>query len=154
MGFFSKIFGRNDCSANYYVACSSLKYVFYKTDFSAEKFFNDLEFAKALVKVAVEMGKKSRIKIPKTYYNLPITFISNEDHSKFGYIVSFDDAKFECECNFVGMMIDNGKKFYYTNEFYMSDNEFGLCLFTSDEKHYFGIGNPQNYEEFKKAMIG
>ena len=156
MGFLSRLFGRNDCSANYYISCNTLKYVFYQGDPSVESFYDDLELAKALLAVAIEMAKKSGVKVPKSYANLPVSFVSNEDRSIFGYIFSFDDAKYECECNFVGMMIENGKRCYYTSEYCASDNSFALCMFSSDGRHYFGIGdsNPKSYEEFKKAVVG
>ena len=156
MSFLSRLFGRNNYSANYYVACKALKDVFYQGRVSPENFYDDLEMAKNLVTTALIMTKKSGIRVPKSYTNLPVTFISNEDHSKFGYVVAFDDAKCECECNFVGMMVVNGEMRYYTSEYYAFNNTFGLCMFGSNGAHHFGIGDshPRNYEEFKKALLG
>lgn len=171
MGFFSKLFGKKDetddlfkmimenkrrteASANYQVSCSALRAVFYGMKFSAESFYNNLDSAKGLVQVAVGMCAKRGIKIPASYKNLPVTFVSNEDGSKYGYIVAFDDVKYECECNFVAMMIINGKKAYYTNEFYASDKTFSLCMFNADGSHCGGMGDTQTYEEFKNAIIG
>ena len=171
MGFLSKLFGKKDetddlfkmimenkrrteSSANYQVSCSALRAVFYGMDFSVESFYNNLDSAKGLVQVAVGMVAKRGIKIPASYKNLPVTFVSNEDGSKYGYIVAFDDPKYECECNFVAMMIINGKKAYYTNEFYASDGTFSLCMFNADGSHCGGMGDTQTYEDFKKAVIG
>ena len=173
MGFLSKLFGKKDetddlfkmimenkrrteASANYQVSCSALRDVFYGMEFSAESFYNNLDSAKGLVQVAVGMCSKRGIKIPASYKNLPVTFVSNEDGSKYGYIVAFDDAKYECECNFIAMMIKNGKKEYYTNEFYAVSKTFGLCMFGEEGSHYFGINGmePQTYEEFKNAVLG
>lgn len=172
MGFFSKLFGKKDetddfikmimenkrrteASANYQVSCSALRAVFYGMKFSAESFYNNLDSAKGLVQVAVGMCAKRGIKIPASYKNLPITFVSNEDGSKYGYIVAFDDAKYECECNFIAMMIVNGQKAYYTNEFYADSKTFSLCKFGAEGNHYSGINDadPQTYEEFRDAII-
>ena len=170
MGFFSKLFGKKDetetfiknlmknkrkaeASANYEVTCSALKTVFYSTDFPTESFYNNLESAKGMVQIAIEMCSKKGIRIPNSYRNLPITFVSNKERSKFGYIVDFDDAKNECECNYVGMIISNGVKKYYTNEYYEFTNRFGLCMFKSDGGREFGLGSPRTFEEFKDAIV-
>ena len=173
MGFLSKLFGKKDetddlfkmimenkrridSSANYQVSCSALRAVFYGMDFSAESFYNNLDSAKGLVQVAVGMVAKRGVKIPASYKNLPVTFVSNEDGSKYGYIVAFDDAKYECECNFVAMMIEQGNKKYYTNELYAESKTFSLCMFGAEGNHYSGINDldPQTYEEFREAIIG
>ena len=173
MGFLSKLFGKKDetddfikmimenkrkteASANYQVSCSALRTVFYSMDFSVDSFYDNLTFVKKLVQIAVDMCANRGIKIPATYRNLPITFVSNKDGSKYGYIVAFDDIKYECECNFVAMMITNGKKEYYTNEFYVDSKTFSLCMFGAEGNHYSGINGmePQTYEEFKNAVIG
>ena len=172
MSFFSKLFGkkdetndfikmvmeskrRNEVSPNYQVSCAALRVLFYSAEFSTDLFYNNLPFAKMLVQRAIDMCKIRKIKIPVTYQNLPITFVTNIDGSKYGYIVAFDDAKYECECNFIAMMIINGKKEYYTNEFYADSKSFGLCMFGEEGNHYSGINGmqPKTYEEFKDAIL-
>ena len=173
MGLLSKIFGKKDntddfikmilenqrraeVSANYQMSCSVLRRTFYGTDFSTDSFYNNLVFAKKLVQIAVDTCANRGIRIPTTYQNLPVTFVSNKDSSKYGYIVAFDDVKYECECNFIAMMINNGKKEYYTNEFYADSKTFSLCMFSAEGNHHNGINGmePQTYEEFKNAIIG
>ena len=173
MGFLSKLFGqKNDfdnltktvdknksrlkSSANYQVSCSALKNIFLNHNISEESFYNNLEFATELVQASIGFCLSEGIEFPSMYKNLPIIFVSNEDQSKFGYIVAFDDAKYECECNFVAMMFVNGQKAYYTSEFYETSKAFKLCKFCENGTRYFGIGhivNIQTTNDFKKALF-
>ena len=171
MGFLSKLFGKKDetddilkminktglqrkNSANYHLACVVLRQVFFEVDIPNENFYNKVKATRLLLNVAIEECIKDGIRIPKSYKDLPVTFVSNANDSKFGYIISFNDAKHECECNFVALMVVNNEKVYFTNEFYESEKSFGLCRFDANGRHYFGMGEPQTYEEFKDAILG
>ncbi len=156
MGFLSTLFNKKSGpSANYQISCFALRLVFYSLDIPPQIFYNNLRGAKALVATAISVCSKEGIKIPSNYNNLPITFVENADHSKYGYIVAFDDAERECDCNFVAMMFENGNKVYYTNELYADDHVFSLCMFGKDGSHYSGINDedPQTYADFKRAIL-
>ena len=154
MGLFTKLFNKKSGpSANYQISCSALRLVFYSLEIPPQTFYNNLRCARALVATAISVCSKEGIKIPSNYNSLPITFVENADRSKYGYIVAFDDAKHECDCNFIAMMFINGKKAYYTNEYYASTHTYSLCMFTEDGSRYFGMGDPQTYEEFKRAIL-
>ena len=153
MGFFSRLFRRKN-SPNYEISCSALTYVFYHLDFPLEEFYDNLGLARNLLNIALKCSLENGVRPPRKYRELPIAFVTNAEKTRYGYIVSFNDAKVECECNFVAMMIENGEKVYYTNEFYKTVGRFGLCIWNEDGRHFFGLGTPQSYEEFKNCVLG
>lgn len=170
MGIFGKMFGRKKgasnlgvnldylnapCSLNYQVSCNYLRRLFLAADLPASVFLDNLAFAKEMVARVVQKCSEEGRLIPSSYINLPITFVSNHDRSCFGYIVEFNDASEECDCNFIGMMVENGEKVYYTSEYYAGLNSFSLCCFCEDGSHRSGLGDasPRTFEEFKRAVI-
>ena len=53
------------------------------------------------------------------------------------------------------MLLVDGKKTHYTNEYYITSNSFELCMFDETGSHFAGIRGmkPQIYEEFKNTII-
>lgn len=170
MGLFSKIFNsknkeddffktillnayRMENSPNYQISGHILKDVFFSNRFTPDSFINNTKQAQRLTFIAINRCMKNGVKVPTTYLKLPIKYISNASKTKYGYIVEFPDAKYECECNFTAMMIENGQKRYYTSEFYSTDNKFMLCILNSDGNRKSGICNTTSYEQFKNAVF-
>lgn len=173
MSIFSKLFGKNTGassaakkqyqdifnatpSVNYQVSCNYLRMLFFAADVPTAAFRDNIDFAKKLVDIAVQMCSKKGVLVPSSYYNLPVTYVFNHDRNCYGYIVEFDDAAAECDCNYIGMMIMNGVKVYYTSEYYASADTFDVCCFRADGSRLSGIGEiyPRTFEEFKRAIIG
>ena len=169
MGFFKKLFGKKDdtdellkmilgaaqrpTTANYQFCCATLKDVFYGADFSAEDVKSE-EKIKGLIKKALSICYKTpNIHIPENYYDLPLHYLSNEDKTIQGYVLKLTDVKYECDCNYVGLIVANGEKKYFTNEYYASDKTFGFCTFLSDGGRRAYNNYPRNFEEFKQAIF-
>lgn len=150
-----------DRSPNYQMTSVVFRIIFLKTHFAEDAFKNNLEFARGLLLVSYGMCVKEGIKMPVRYKDLPITCISDGENI-FGYVYSFNDAKYECECNYVAMMIVNGEKRYYTSEYYADSDEYGLCMRTENGLRVFGItwmsngkDNMKNasLEDFKESVL-
>lgn len=170
MGFLSKLFGTKDetdeliaqirenqkrikSSSNYQFCCVALRDAFYESTFSKEQFYNNKDIANRLVLRAIEMCTNNlRVRIPSEYRSLPVHFIENKQRNKFGFILEFSDARYECECNYVAMIFEENEKRYYTSEYYASDNSFALGMFVNKNHISFG-DTPQSLEEFKNAVL-
>lgn len=140
-------------STNYQITCSILRNVFYLADFLNDDFYNNVDFARKLLKTSISYCSSKGFVIPDSYKRIPITFISNESNTVYGYIFEFDDAKYECECNYIGMIVANGKKKYYTSEYYTNNNSFGLCMFKSDGSRVFALGTVHTFDDFADKII-
>lgn len=170
MGFFKKLFRQDDeikqlvktvsetrkkvaVSPNYQLCCATLKIAFYEINFSLSEFAKDSTLVNLLISKSLSFLKLKGLSVPETYMHLPISFISNENNSVYGYIIELDDAKYMTECNFVALMICHGRKKYYTSEKTM-DGKFKFCMFT-EEGHY-SINRDvdlQSPEEFKQKIF-
>ncbi|MBQ2734934.1 MAG: hypothetical protein IJF33_03800 [Clostridia bacterium] len=169
MGLFSKLFCKDASddifgellqnerrlsrSPNYQFSCCALRDLFLRTDFSTDEFYNNPDFARVLVSVALDVCKEMHIKIPSRYRSLPVSFVCNEDSSNYGYIIALHDARYECECNYIAMMIKKGQRIYYTNEFYADDASFSICAFLNDGRHISGIGTATTYDSFVREVL-
>ena len=96
-------------------------------DFTEEQFKNDKELGQRIFFTYLKFALEHGVYIPMEYVKLPVSYISNEDESKFGYIIEFHDAISECDCSFVGMIYENGKRKYYTAEYYEFTKTYGFC---------------------------
>ena len=128
MGFFSKLFGTKDptdeliaqirenqkrikSSSNYQFCCVALRDAFYESIISEEQFYKNKDVVNKLVLRAVEICSNNlKVLVPSEYRSLPIYFVENEQRNKFGFILVFSDARYECECNFVAMIFEEGEK--------------------------------------------
>ena len=87
---------------NYYISNEVLRNLFYMLDFTEEQFKNDKELGQRIFFTSLKFALEHGVYIPMEYVKLPVSYISNEDESKFGYIIEFQDAISECDCSFVG----------------------------------------------------
>lgn len=168
MGFFSKFFrgsnnddddfsellrtlatnqARLEKSVNYNFSCRVLNAVFFSEHVDLEKLYGDEEGTKnVILRALLVVKERYGLRIPPEFIAMPFHFIKNEN--KWGVVIEVPNARYECECNMIGMIQKkDGSKLYYTNEYYASDNSFGLCLFT-DEKHFSLSYKTQKLEEF------
>ena len=151
---FSSLLGEeHETTANYHVSCSMLRRVFFDLEFTKEDFINDSEIGKKILFITLRVCMRAGITVPREYLDLPVTFISNEDGSKFGYVIEFGDVKYECDCNFVAMMMVNGERKYYTSEYYAYSKEFALCSFTEEGNHASYADKITSFEDFKNAVL-
>ena len=139
---------------NYQLCCHMLKSVFFDDKFEESIPRDDVDTVRTLISFAVFLCHIEGTEVPDSYDDLPISFIQSEDGRRYGYIVSLDDAKRECDCNFVGLMVVDGENQYYTSEYYALTNRFALCKFEKDGTHSGDMGEIGCYEDFKKALIG
>ena len=151
---FSSLFGEeHETTANYHVSCSVLRNMFYVVSFDEKIFVEDKEIGKKLLYLALKFCIEKGIEIPKEYLDLPVTFISNADGSKVGYVIEFNDVKYECDCNFVAMMMVNGDRKYYTSEYYEYSKTFSLCSFSANGDHASYSDKIASFEDFKNAVL-
>ena len=69
-------------------------------------------------------------------------------------IIEFFDATEECDCRFVGMMYENGKRTYYTAEYYEYNDTCGFCSFDENGNHSSYSNTVESFEDFKNAILG
>ena len=141
-------------SLNYQVSCKYLRELFLTKELPAAAFKGNDVFARAVLEKVIQKCSEEGYSIPPHYNQLPLTYVSNHDESCFGYIVEFDDVSKECDCNFVGMLVKNGEKAYYTSEYYAGLDSFSICCFCENGGRLIGIGDesPRTFEEFKQAL--
>ena len=139
-------------SVNYKFSCQVMKDVFFNPMVDIYKIHGNESEVKKLVLTALLMIQRFfRLPIPDEFVNMPIHFIGAPD--ALGVVVEVPNAQYECECNYIGMVqAKEGKKFYYTNEYYADLNRFGLCLFT-EGGHMVLRAQPQTLKEFIDAII-
>lgn len=171
MGFFKKLFGKQDetekllkkiedmkariqMAPNYQFCHVSLKGIFSVMNFSAEEFLQDDTKINFIIKTALGDCCNKGIVMPSSFNNLKPRFVCNEQKTVFGYILELEHVQYECECNFVGLIICNGEKIYYTNEYYSDSGSFGLCgFFPSSRMRCSFKAQPQTFDEFKREII-
>ena len=138
---------------NYYISCEVLRNLFFVMDFTEEEFKNDKDTGKSILFISLRFALEHGRMIPHEYVELPVTFISNDNGSKFGYIIEFFDAAKECDCRFVAMMYENGKRQYYTAEYYEYTDTYGFCSFSENGDHASYSNKIESFEDFKKAVL-
>ena len=79
--------------------------------------------------------------------------IGTEETQLIRSVIEFDDVKYECDCNFVAMMMVNGERKYYTSEYYAYSKEFALCSFTEEGNHASYADKITSFEDFKNAVL-
>ena len=88
--------------------------------------------------------------VPKEYVTSEIYLVEGDGIK--GAVIEVPDAKYECECNRVALILeDNGNKKYYTSEYYAISDEFGFCEFTKDG-HIAYTQKPATLEEFLDCL--
>ena len=140
-------------TVNYYISNEVLRQLFYIVNFTEEEFKNNRETGKSMLFFSLKFALEHGVTVPQEYIKLPITYISNEDESKFGYIIEFPDATAECDCSFVGMMYENGERKYYTAEYYEFSKRFGFCAWSEDGSHASCSDTITSFEDFKNAIL-
>ena len=134
MGFLKKLFGMYDetdeliekirenqklvkKSPNYQFCCVALRDAFFESSFEAADFYNNKICANKVISRAFEICTNNLgVSIPLEYKTLPLHFVSTQTGDKFGFILEFSDVRYECECNYVALFFNKGKKLYYMNE--------------------------------------
>lgn len=140
-----------ETSPNYQFSCNYLKNSFFADVLQAEDCIFDPEPIDTLIAAALTMGEKRGCTFPDKYGSLGIHFYENQFLGFLGYIIELEDAKIECECNFVALIVVDGEKRYFTSEFYKADNSFFLCEFTVD-KHMSYSNVTNTYDAFRDAL--
>ena len=168
MGFLKNIFGKKEketdimkfvadnkkrveSSVNYQLCFVSLKALFFNEKVKIGEIYGNEELAKNLYLTALLMLKEiKKMKIPDEFTRMPVHFIEGKTYK--GIVIEVPNAKYECECNFVGLIeSDDGRKTYYTNEYYSGEKQFGLCM-TTDKMRISLKARPQTLEEFKNSI--
>ena len=139
---------------NYYISCLTLRNLFFVMDFTEDEFRDDKETGKSILFISLKFALEHGVMVPRDYIDLPVTFIANDDYSKFGYVIEFFDATKECDCRFVGMMYENGKRKYYTAEYYEYSDTCGFCSFDENGDHSSYSNTVESFEDFKNAILG
>ena len=132
----------------------ALKETFLYLDLPEGDFYRNTEYARALILYTIDVAKGAHVRFPRRYRRLPVFFVSNKAATRYGYVVVLPDVRSECECNFVAMMIENGERAFYTNEFYEDDCTFSVGKFTVGGQHRFGLGSAITLDDFKRVILG
>ena len=164
MGFFKNLFRKKDDtdyifesvrknakkiekSFNYHYVFKGLKYIFLEVEDMNKLYNNKTETTFFLEKCAIAISQQYNLPAYKDFPKIKYYFGIGENGRSI--IIEFPGPfKCECECNFVALMeLNNKTKCIYSSEYYIADNNFGLC-FESDDKRYFLSGNPKTLDEF------
>ena len=139
-------------SVNYKFSCQVMKDVFFNNLVDIYKIHGNVSETKKLVLTALLILQRSfRLPITDEYLDMPIHFIGAPD--ALGVVIEVPNATHECECNFVGLVqAKEGKKFYYTSEYYADLDKFSLCMFTA-ERHIVLGRQIQTLQDFIDAII-
>ncbi|MBE6990299.1 MAG: zinc ribbon domain-containing protein [Ruminococcaceae bacterium] len=115
-------------SFNYQFTFSALKDAFFADTFTPDK-LQSVTGVEQIIKSAVLRCQAKGITVPKDYYQIlnPV-FVASKNKSQHGVILSLNDASLECEVNYIGLIISNGKKHFYTSEYFTHNHSFGLCM--------------------------
>ena len=154
MGVFEDLFGDMGMtdlsnSLNYQYSCRVLKDLWLGPMRGDEIFSkNKMDFARNFA-LAV-LSRHEGFEVPREYYDAEIYIVKGEGIS--GAVIEVPDAKYECECNRVAMIVDsNGERKYYTSEYYAISKEYGFCEF-SKEGHMAYTQKPATLEEFLECL--
>lgn len=142
-------------SVNYQLCCKYLKnYFFDNSDNIAERAQKPEDVQSVINVLLDEMRSDLGITIPAKYYNLSICIENRKDkrRKRKSVIIEFDDAKNECECSLIAMIVINGQKSYLTSEYYASDNTFCLGEFSADG-HCCYEYKINGIEDFRKVIF-
>lgn len=103
-------------------------YLFKKYQFSVDVFDknykNNENTAKWIATALNSIKLTKRIPIGDEYYNMSFKFAEIDDGSAKAIIIEVPNPKFECECNYVGIVKKCNVIRYYTNELYEELNSF------------------------------
>lgn len=170
MGFFSKFFGKkndpNDLltlikknqqnaaiSVNYQFSCVSIRMMCFSRMVFEEKYENDQKTVEWIGTILNGVQVMKHIPIPMDFYSMPYHFVHNEDNTVRAIIFEVPNPRFECDCNYVGVVNNKGEMQYYTNEYYVSAKKFRTCEFLSDGSRYSYSFEPKTVEEFAKIIL-
>lgn len=133
-------------SLNYQYSCRVLKDLWFSAMKGEEVLYeNQMQFVRmfALKHLIKHGGFRD---IPKEYLEAKIYLVEGKDG--VGAVIEVPNAKYECECNRVAMILENDlKRRYYTSEYYAISKDFGFCEFTK-EGHLSYSQRPATLEEF------
>lgn len=154
--FLKKLFesmGGGDLSAslNYKFACLELKDLWLTDEIPMEdKITSVLNVRKVCFIVLKLCNAKYRINVPEEFLNMEIHLVKGK--GKRGAVIDVPNAKIECECNRVALILnESGEREYYTSEYYSMTNSFGLCKFTRESHASYGT-RVDTLEDFLKAL--
>lgn len=142
------------CTTNYTFCCQALPITFFLDIFPAESFNNNERLIGKMIDGTIHACKEQfGIELPRSYTRLKKYFVASSDKKTFGFIIEMPDAAEECDCNYVGLIIKDGEKVYYTSELYKSAQTYGLCRFDENGNHYSLVGRTNSLDEFKCAVL-
>lgn len=170
MGFFDKLFGKkgenNDLmkilqqnqmsistSINYQFACIYLRNISFSVDVFDKNYKNNENTAKWIATALNSIKLTKRIPIGDEYYNMSFKFAELDDGSAKAIIIEVSNPKFECECNYVGIVKKDNAIRYYTNELYAELNSFFLCEFVANGSHRAYNRPSKSIEEFAATIL-
>ena len=136
-------------SLNYQYSCRILKDVWFNAAKGSE--VENRELAEFLRFFALKyLVKHFGFEIPEDYITSKIYLVEGDGIK--GMVIEVPEAKRECECNRVALILeDNGNRKYYTSEYYALTKEFGFCEFTKDGHHAYNQ-RPATLEEFLECL--
>lgn len=170
MGFFDKLFGKKNknsdlmktipqsqmsisTSVNYQFSCIYLKNISFSVDVFDKNYKNNENTAKWIATALDSIKLTKQIPIGNEYYNMPFKFAEIDDGSAKAIIIEVPNPKFECECNYVGIVKKDNVIRYYTNELFVELNAFYLCEFMTNGSHRSSNKTSKNIEEFAAKIL-
>lgn len=170
MSIFNKLFGsKNDSSdimqmflqnqsalnssINYQFSCVGLRNCSFSVDNFNRNYGSTENTTKWIENILNVIKHQRHLQIEKEYYNMPFRFEERDDSKVRAIVIKIPNAKYECECNFVGIVEKQGGIRYFTNELYVTENEFHLCEFMSNGSHRAYSYMPKDFDEFIEIIL-
>lgn len=136
---------------NYEYACTSLRNIFFNEPIKKEELTQEKLFD--MLNMALNACAQKGYEISEEFCKIGFKRIDSEDGAKTGYITNVNDCSRECDCNFVGLIFDNGKKRYFTSEYYQYNGSFGFCEFLEDGSHVAYGEIKEDYQSFVDEIL-
>ncbi|MBO5287740.1 MAG: hypothetical protein J6B34_06395 [Clostridia bacterium] len=139
-------------SLNYQFSCVAMRLLCYEKDIDMANAVTNKEKMRELCFLALMFCRRNRgVALKPEYAKLPIHLVKGEGIK--GAVIELPDSQYECECNRVAIMVsDDGKRQYYTSEYYAITKDYGLCTFYEDGSRASYASKPSTLEEFLECL--
>ena len=140
-------------SVNYQFACIYLRVASFSLAVFDRNYKNDENTTSWIVSVLNIIESINHLPIAYEYYNMDFKFAENDDGSAKAIIIKVPNPRYECECNYVGIVKKNNKIRYFTSELYIITHEFCLCEFMADGSHCAYGTTIDSFEDFTRTIL-
>ncbi len=146
-------YNENVAAHNYAIACNILPRMVLPEKYPISEFLEDTDSALGYYIMALKMTMRFHPVTEDFMRFLTVTVHCIRGEGKRGIIYELAWDKKECNCNMVAILEhEDGKREYYTSEYYEITDSFGLCSFAERGVHRAHALDIGSAEDLAKAL--